>query len=84
MDMVFTYDFGEGFWDYEIGYERITDWLIYRFAKEFDIDIKKAQELYKFGWLPDEDLKENFFNEPDLKRFFEQEAYNDYLEARYS
>lgn len=82
--MTFTYDFGEVLWDYEVGYERVIDWLIYRFAEDFGIDIKKAQELYKFGWLPDKDLEENFLNEPDIKRFFEQEAYNDYLEWRYS
>lgn len=80
--MIIMYDFQTEDYEYEIDGESFRKALINIFAKNYEIEIEKAQKIIDDDWADFERAVDFFYDE--LYSYFESRAYKEYLDRRYA
>lgn len=74
--MNIDYYFNFDKWTYEADRDRVTEFLVERFAENYGMDLEQAKRLYTDSWLDLDTLAETF--EDDLREEFKEDALDSY------
>jgi threonyl-tRNA synthetase len=79
--MIIMYDFQLEDYDYEVDIESLRKASVEIFAKNYGIELEKAQKIFDEDWISLEQIEENFYSE--LYAYFEDVAYREFISRRY-
>lgn len=79
MNIDYYFDFNK--WTYEADIDRVTEFLVERFAENYGMDLGQAKILYTDSWLDLDALVEAF--EDELREEFKGDALDSYNRWRY-
>lgn len=80
--MIIMYDFQAEDYEYEVSIESLRKASVKIFAKNYCIELEKAQKIFDEDWISLEQIEENFYSE--LYAYFEDVAYREYVDRRYA
>ena len=78
--MIIMYDFQLEDYNYEVDIESLRKASVKIFAKNYGIELEKAQKIFDEDWISLEQIEENFYSE--LYEYFEDVAYREFISRR--